>query len=218
MNDIFEKYKVSGDPTFGFSETPLFRKKIVGHPNRLAIRMFCLATDIPIIHGWVNEPYSQKFWQMAASEPALYKYYWHQIKEGHLRPMMLYFDDISPIYVAQVDVYQVLKDELAGYIEAQASDYGLHLLMTPYRELKQVYRHPLKNLSREVLLLTMESLFSLGAAERILVEPDCLNVTANKLVRELGFRFLKEIPMSYKRANLYQYDKVDFLKEHPKTI
>jgi penicillin amidase len=69
--------------------------------------------------------------------------------------------------------------------------------------------------SKEVLLTTLHFMFSVPGTDRIIVEPDAANSAANKLVARTGFRFQKEIQLSYKKANLYWYTKEDFLSEHP---
>lgn len=43
-------------------------------------------------------------------------------------------------------------------------------------------------------------------------EPDIRNVKANALVQKAGFRFIKQIEMSYKQANLYECTRQTFAK------
>ncbi|MFT4093436.1 MAG: acetyltransferase, partial [Niabella sp.] len=51
-----------------------FYRKSVGQID-LYIRSLQLEKDLPLIHKWVNMPYSSRFWQMQGSMEALYEYY-----------------------------------------------------------------------------------------------------------------------------------------------
>jgi hypothetical protein len=75
------------------------------------------------------------------------------------------------------------------------------------------YNEPIAHLTRDVMVTALAFLFTLDI-ERIIGEPDVQNDKANKLVIDVGFRFIKPIQMSYKTANLYIFDKADFIRRY----
>ena len=49
----------------------------------------------------------------------------------------------------------------------------------------------------------LEHYFSFPAHERMYAEPDVNNQRSNRILREVGFRFIETVQLSYKTANLY---------------
>ncbi|TAN02238.1 MAG: N-acetyltransferase [Chitinophagaceae bacterium] len=211
---FFSKYGLPDTPAAGLQSHILFSKEFPRKGYRLEIKPLCLQSDIPIVHRWTTQPYTQKFWQVQCSVEELYNQYLKLLKEGMLNAFIVL---LKGLYVAQVDVYPVLKDELAAHYPAQPTDFGLHLLMAPYKNIIRSYPRRLEHLSQDVLITALSFLFSSGSIQRAVAEPDCRNGTANLLAQEVGFRMIKKIQLSYKEANLYEYTKDAFLKRHPVT-
>jgi RimJ/RimL family protein N-acetyltransferase len=100
------------------------------------------------------------------------------------------------------------------HYDTTPNDYGIHLLMSPYKELLSKTALGLKGLSVHVLVTMLDFLFSFKSVTRIIAEPDSENKAANCLAQNACYRFMKEIQLSYKTANLYSYDREDFLKAY----
>lgn len=168
----------------------------------------CLSRDMRTIHKWVNLDYAKRFWQMDYTYGKLYKHY-EAFLDRRVGGSLTFFMDNRKRPLALMDFYQVIVDEIGSFYEAGPEDVGIHFLMAPIKK-------KVPGLSRNVLLTGLSYLFSLGV-ERIVGEPDARNEKANQLVTSVGFTFIKEIQMSYKRAHLYLYERNDFLKDHPSS-
>jgi hypothetical protein len=178
----------------------LYEKKIEELGQRIGFRSFDLNTDLALIHEWVNQPYSKRFWQMDGNIDFLQRVYENILSSDHAHSFIGTLDKIP---ICLVDVYLVSMDELKEHIGASADDSGLHLLMAPPRLL-------IKNLSLHSLGEFLSFYFSFPVTATMYAEPDCKNVLANKLAERVGFQFLKQIELSYKTANLYSITKQQF--------
>ncbi|HET7115475.1 MAG TPA: GNAT family N-acetyltransferase [Hanamia sp.] len=181
----------------------LFSRKLPTIGNELVVKPLHLPRDIHIIHQWVNQPRAKQFWQMEGSVENLYRHYEDFLNAGNGYSLMCFLDN-KP--VAQIDYYKVAADEVKEHFDYKETDFGIHLLMGNYNE-------PIPHLTRDVMITGLAFLFTLDIA-RIIGEPDARNDKANKLVVDVGFRFIKTIQMSYKTANLYMFDKTDFNKKY----
>lgn len=170
---------------------------------RLEIRPLSLTRDITVLHQWVNMDYTKKFWQMEGSYTQIYHHYDKFLSSGAGDSLMFFFSG-SSTPVAQVDFYNPMLDELGTMYDVQEDDIGIHLLMGPPVQ-------PVKGLTTNVMLCCISYLFIMGA-KRIIGEPDMNNEKANKLVKRVGFEFVKPVTLSYKTANLYFLEKDQFLK------
>lgn len=181
-----------------------YRKAFPESGYEITIKPLCLNRDIPVIHRWVNEPYAHKYWQMQGDIDGLYEHYKEFLNSGIGYSLMCFLED-KP--VAQIDFYDVTADEIKDLYDVMPGDHGIHVLMAPYEK-------PVPGLSVNVVVTCISFLFTL-TIDRIIGEPDAENERANELVKRVGFRFVKQVQMSYKTANLYSYSRKDFLKEHP---
>lgn len=180
------------------------RKTFPEHGYEVIIKPLCLDRDIQTIHRWVNEPYAHRYWQMQGKIEELYLHYEKFLDSGIGYSLICFLRD-KPM--AQVDFYDVTADEIKDLYDARPGDHGIHVLMAPYQK-------PVPRLSANVVIACISFLFTLSI-DRIIGEPDADNDRANDLVKRVGFRFMKQVQMSYKKANLYCYSREDFLKEHP---
>jgi Acetyltransferase (GNAT) domain len=188
-------------------EIILFHRKLPLIKKELVIKPLHLPRDIDVIHQWVNQPHAKAFWQMDGPVEALYHHYEHFLSSGTGYSLMCFLDN-QP--VSQVDYYKVSGDEVRNHFDYRETDFGIHLLMGKYNS-------PVADLSRNVMITALAFLFTLDIG-RVIGEPDALNVKANKLVEDVGFHFIKPIRMSYKTANLYIYDKADFMDRHGDSL
>lgn len=199
-------YRLPADmPPWGAATTALlFEKAFPEEGYTLGIRPFHLERDAPTVHRWVNMPYARRFWGMQGPLEALRAHYAAFLGSGNGFSLMFFLGSRP---VAQIDVYAAVTDEIRDHYDARIDDYGIHVLMGPHRR-------PIPRLSQHVLLTCLSFLFTLPVG-RVMGEPDARNVKANALVRKLGFRFIKQISMSYKTANLYALDRDVFRRRQP---
>ncbi|WP_160712894.1 GNAT family N-acetyltransferase [Chitinophaga solisilvae] len=174
------------EPAFFFKEFP-------AKGFTVSLRPLCLATDLPLIHHWVNLPYARRFWQMNMSREQLSDIY-TRIQSGDIATSYLCLLNDHP--VSQIEIYQAQYDEISRCYEAQPGDYGIHLLMAPKRS-------TISGLTISVFTACLEFMFSFPEIRRIIGEPDIENERANRLVQKAGFVWQQAVTMSYKRANLY---------------
>lgn len=165
--------------------------------------------DLSTIHEWVNKPYAHRFWNMQGSLEELTKAY-HKQKEESTSSTFLVCHNIQPI--ALFEVYQVISSELALKYEACMNDFGIHLLMAPHAELLPLKKE-LKKVSEHTLLTVLDMLFTYNSVKRVVAEPDAQNLYACRLAEQAGFRFMGEIELIEKKANLYMITKEQHIKQ-----
>ncbi|MCF3111676.1 acetyltransferase [Niabella sp. CC-SYL272] len=199
MNKVNKKSVASGF-TVRPGEWFLYRERLSGDQLELGIRKVDLRKDLALMYQWVNQPYAYRFWGMQGTLKKLYEFYYPKLEEGHLQ---LFFACITDIPVALIEVYPVLRSELAGMWNFTEADYGIHLLMAPYREIKTVISSDIDGLSVWVLKAVQRMLFDFSAVQRIVAEPDEQNIHACRLAEKAGFHYLKTLPLEGKVARLY---------------
>lgn len=173
------------------------------------IRSMRMDEDIPVIFNWVNQNYALRFWQMQGSDEELAGYYKLQ-KEQNITSTFFVYHGIQPI--ALFEVYQVINTELKNYYDARPADYGIHLLMAPYKDLK-LLSQKINKVSEKVLNLIVEMLFSFRSVSRVVAEPDSRNIHACRLAEKAGFTLLRQIQLPDKPANLYMITKDEFKRK-----
>jgi len=170
----------------------------------LSVRQVELAKEISTLHRWVNLPYSSRFWSMQGELSQLCRFYTDKVNSGDLQ---LFFVCYKSRPLAFFEVYPVMRTELKDFIDASKYDYGIHLLLAPYKDIGLVIKKPLRRLSMNILETIIQMLFSNEAVNRIFAEPDADNINANRLALKAGFRFIKMIQFPDKKANLYIINK-----------
>jgi acetyl CoA:N6-hydroxylysine acetyl transferase len=168
-----------------------------------------LPSDLTLIHGWVNQPYALRFWNMQGSLEDLTKEYQKQ-KEDNISSNFLVCYNTQPI--ALFEVYQVSSTELAFTYESATGDFGIHLLMAPHSELLPM-KKDIKKISEKTLLTILDMLFSYHSVQRVVAEPDSKNVYACRLAENAGLHFFSEIQLTEKKANLYMITKEQHLQQ-----
>ncbi|MBZ4190453.1 GNAT family N-acetyltransferase [Niabella beijingensis] len=194
------KDRSAGIFTGSLDELFLYRDAAENSPQALGIRLVVLRKDLAVLYRWVNQPYAHRFWGMQGSLKMLYEFYEPKITSNGLQ---LFFACIGNVPVALVEVYPVLESELAGMADFTGGDYGIHLLMAPYREIKTVAAESAAGLSLRVLRVVQRMLFEFTSVVRIVAEPDERNTNACRLAEKAGFRYIKTLPLHDKRARLY---------------
>ena len=172
----------------------VFSKSVQG---TISFKSLNLKTELPIIHEWVNMGYTLDYWQMNGHYSQLYAIY--QCME--LNPYSHSFTGwLNDKMICQFDVYSGFADELGQHIEHEPNDCGFHLLMSPNR--LQV-----PGLTTAIVKSFLEYYFSFPEAKRMYAEPDINNKKSIALLERCGFELVKTVEMSYKRADVYVFEK-----------
>lgn len=162
----------------------------------IAFKSLSLNTELPAIHKWVNMDYTQEYWQMNGHYSQLYAIY--QCMEYN--PYSHSFTGFhNGMLVCQFDVYSVFADELKRQIDHEKHDCGFHLLMSPNKV-------PVPGLTTTIVNSFLKYYFSFPDARRMYAEPDVNNKKSIELLERCGFKKLKTVDMSYKRAHVYVFE------------
>jgi RimJ/RimL family protein N-acetyltransferase len=180
----------------------LFYSKPAVLPSPVVFYSLDLENHLPVIHKWVNLPYTQRFWQMAGSFEELLRTYTDILFNPNAHSLAGYYDDKL---ICQVDVYRIAADELGNHLPGEGSHCGFHLLMGPNKK-------PIHGLSSAVVHAFLSYYFSFRDAQRIYGEPDVRNANAIAILERARFLFLQHVKLSYKTAALYCMDREDFFQ------
>lgn len=211
LNELFGPYDLPKKPDQSLLTAPFYQRNF--NRQKLQLRPMHLALHGRLLHKWCNQPYAARFWQLQGTYKSFKAYYDEMLEASINLFFMLYLDDTP---VGFVEVYRVINDEeLAQHLDAQNNDYGLHLLMCPYRLLPPSVIKNMKGIAYQSLLTVLDFLFYVLTIDSLYAEPDAANIHACRLAEQAGFDFLETIQLSYKTANLYRYVRKDYEKKHP---
>jgi hypothetical protein len=192
------------------STLKLFEQPVKNHKKKqvLEIRALNMTLDLPTLNQWFNLDYTKKFWGMDGySDDELRLYYNKEIeKKGSVFYVIL----IDGFLIAYFEVYYAVLDEIGRIQRFGDNDIGLHFLLGPGKQIITRLPNLILHLTRKLLILAVDYLFTYGNANAVVVEPDVDNSAANDLARRIGFRFCRRLQLSYKMANLYRFSKNDF--------
>lgn len=172
----------------------------------LYFKSMTLSEQLPEIHRWVNLPYAQRFWNMKGSYGLLQACYQCILQNPFAHSLVGYYGD--KLY-CQLDIYQVAADELASFVEVDNYDTGFHLIMAPIDK----ENLPKRGITLAFLNLLLTWYFSFPEAKKLWAEPDISNERSIRLLRLLGFHYLKTVRMSYKEAHIYYITRDDFFSQ-----
>ena len=187
-------FKPVNDDGFFFEQ---YSEKI---KSTIRFRSLNLEKDLVVIHDWVTQPYTAKYWQMNV-DPSELKAIYRSIINCPLTHSFV--GTINDKIVCQIDCYHVSQEELNDHVNGEDGDCGLHILMLPPRESE-------KGLTEIMLRVFTQFYFSFEQANKLYGEPDIANQHGNIAAKKAGFHFLKTIQLSYKTANLYSITRSQF--------
>lgn len=187
--------------------TIIFSKKFSELDEIVSFRSLDLNVDLEMIHSWMNQAYSRRFWQLDRSVSVIRNTYQGVIESPGAHSFIGMMDN-KPFCL--IDLYMIARDELADHIPHLPGDCGLHLLMCPPREMQ-------KGWSIAALNAFKDFYFSFSQCNHLYAEPDTENHSANKLAIKAGFKFLKEVQLSYKKANLYCLGRQRHIQKDPES-
>jgi Acetyltransferase (GNAT) domain len=181
-----------------------FRENPGGLTQSIAYRSLDLIKDLSLIHQWVNAPYAKSFWNIPGSPGLLHACYQciMQNPNGHSFVGLL-----EDALICQFDVYRVQADELYQLlqpgIDVAGDEAGFHLIMAPIDR----NNLPAKGLTIAVIRTFLNWYFSFPEATVMWAEPDINNARSIRLVKLLGFEYVKTVTMSYKTAEVYRLSR-----------
>jgi acetyl CoA:N6-hydroxylysine acetyl transferase len=163
----------------------------------IAWRSMNVWEDGPLIHEWVNREYAKAFWNMTGSIGLFQSCYQCIMQNPYAHSFIACW---KGQVTAQLDLYKVIADELAGHVDAAEDDCGFHLIMAPI----QRNNLPAKGLTLTIIQSFLDWYFTFPQAKVMWAEPDSSNAKSIRLLRALGFEYVKTIQMSYKEALVYR--------------
>jgi hypothetical protein len=154
------------------------------------------------LHRWVNLPYAQHFLNMTGSL-GIFQACYQCILQNPFAHSFVGFQGEK--LSCQLDIYRVAVDELAEHITCDLNDTGFHLIMAP------IDKHdlPVRGLTPAFLRLFINWYFSFPQAHNLWAEPDVDNGRSIRLLRLLGFTYIKTVQMSYKKAHVYKLSRLN---------
>jgi acetyl CoA:N6-hydroxylysine acetyl transferase len=163
----------------------------------IAWRSMNVLQDAPLIHQWVNREYAKAFWNMTGSL-GLFQSCYQCIMQNPYAHSFIACRKGQP--TAQLDIYKVVADELADHVDAGQDDCGFHLIMAPIER----NNLPARGLTVAIIQSFLDWYFSFAQAKVMWAEPDSRNAKSIRLLKALGFEYVKKIQMSYKEALVYR--------------
>ncbi|MGH2943753.1 MAG: GNAT family N-acetyltransferase [Solirubrobacteraceae bacterium] len=142
----------------------------------IVLRPLDLASDLALVHGWMQEPHVEPWWELAGPVERVESYLRARAELAHL-DCWIAGEDGRPF--AYVETYAAVADPLGAHYAALPGDRGFHLLVGPPELLgggaaRRLVRH----------LLT--SLLEQPQVTRVVCEPDVRNGRMLAFCRALG--------------------------------
>ncbi|BFV57000.1 hypothetical protein KCMC57_up21040 [Kitasatospora sp. CMC57] len=157
------------------------------------LREVDLATDLPLLAGWMNDPAVAAYWDLAGPPETTERHVAAQLgPDSHSSPLLGLLDGTPMSYW---ELYRADADRLAGYYPAGQGDLGLHLLLGPPG-------HRGRGLGALLLTALADKLLAEPGCDRLVAEPDLRNTASLRAFRRAGFDPVAELDLPEKRAAL----------------
>lgn len=135
--------------------------------------------DADLLHRWITHPRS-KFWgALGATAEQIHGEYSRIAASADEEAWLLELDGTA---VALVETYSPASSPLAGHLEIQDGDIGMHVLVAPPSG------DPVPGLTDAVFAAVLRWLVDVRGATRVLVEPDVANAAVHHKNALAGFR------------------------------
>ncbi|MER5866992.1 GNAT family N-acetyltransferase [Kitasatospora sp. NPDC002040] len=152
-----------------------------------------LATDLPLLAGWMNDPEVDAYWELAGPPETTARHVAPQLgPDSHSCPLIGLLDGTPMSYW---ELYRAEADRLAEYYPAGQGDLGLHLLLGPPG-------HRGRGIGALLLTALADRLLTEPGCERLVAEPDLRNTPSLRAFRRAGFETVAELDLPEKRAAL----------------
>lgn len=142
----------------------------------IALRPLDLASDVELVHGWMQEPHVAPWWELAGPRERVRSYLRARAALAHLE-CWIASEDGRPF--AYVETYEAIADPLGAHYAALPGDRGVHLLVGPPELLGG---GAARRLMRHLLTWLLEQ----PQVTRVVCEPDVRNGRMLAFCRALG--------------------------------
>ncbi|MFI8347618.1 GNAT family N-acetyltransferase [Streptomyces sp. NPDC085596] len=156
--------------------------------------------DLPLIHGWMNDPAVAAFWELAGTRDRTERHLRAQLDgDGSSVPCLGMLDGTALSYW---EIYRADLDPLARLYPARPNDTGIHLLIGEAA-------HRGRGVGSALLTAVAELIMERRrACTRVVAEPDIRNTPSVTAFLQAGFRCSAEVDLPGKRAALMIRDRV----------
>ncbi|MFG2633748.1 GNAT family N-acetyltransferase [Streptomyces sp. NPDC048362] len=156
--------------------------------------------DLPLIHGWMNDPAVAEFWELAGPRNRTEEHLRTQLDgDGRSVPCLGMLDGTPMSYW---EIYRADLDPLARYYPARPNDTGIHLLLGGAADRGQGLGTALLRAVADLVLARRP------ACARVVAEPDLRNTPSVAAFLSAGFRLAAEVDLPDKRAALMIRDRI----------
>jgi hypothetical protein len=177
-------------------QVPGFIKSYPKDNYTLAIRAFCVTTDMDAVCGWLEQHLGVSFWKEDSLKPELLQSYIDMLESSYSQSYFCLLDNRA---VCQADISKALYHEIAMYMHVVPRDYALRMTMSPYVTVRNAY----ENIVRAYL----EYFFSFEEVGRVVTYLPASDEWSNHLLKNAGFSYLDTRQMLTGVMNLYECKK-----------
>lgn len=142
----------------------------------VALHPLDLASDVELVHGWMQEPHVAPWWELAGPPERAAAYLRTRAALAHL-DCWIASEDGRPF--AYVETYEAIADPLAEHYAALPGDRAFHLLVGPPELLGG-------GAARRLVHHLLTSLLEQPQVTRVVCEPDVRNGRMLAFCRALG--------------------------------
>nr|WP_206314651.1 GNAT family N-acetyltransferase [Streptomyces coryli] len=162
-----------------------------------SLRPVRLETDLPLLHGWMNDPAVAAFWELAGPEERTAAHLRAQLDpDGPARHSIPCLGLLDGTPMSYWEIYRADLDPLAAHYDASPHDTGLHLLIGRAADRGRGLGTALLRAAADLVLDHRPQ------CERVLAEPDVRNAPSIAAFLGAGFGYHGELTLPDKRASL----------------
>ncbi|MGW2212491.1 GNAT family N-acetyltransferase [Streptomyces sp. NPDC001781] len=159
-----------------------------------------LTRDLPLVHGWMNDPAVAEFWELAGPQDRTERHLRTRLDgDGRSVPCLGVLDGTAMSYW---EIYRADLDPLARLYRARPHDTGVHLLIGDAARRGRGLGSALLTAVAELVMARRR------ACTRVVAEPDIRNTPSVTAFHKAGFRCGAEVELPGKRAALMIRDRV----------
>ncbi|MFG2358204.1 GNAT family N-acetyltransferase [Streptomyces sp. NPDC048521] len=156
--------------------------------------------DLPLIHGWMNDPAVAEFWDLAGPRNRTEDHLRAQLEgDGRSVPCLGVLDGTPMSYW---EIYRADLDPMARHYPARPHDTGIHLLVGGAADRGRGLGSALLRAVADLVLDRRP------ACARVVAEPDLRNTPSIAAFLSAGFRYAAEVDLPNKRAALMVRDRI----------